>query len=306
MRTVGLDVAKDKIDVAVRPEGLHWTVDQTEADWAILVTRLHELAPELIVAEATGGYERGVVVALQLAGLPVAVVNPARVRHFARAEHRAKTDRIDAHVLAHFAATFQPKIQPAYDAQAEQLAALQARRRQLLEMRTAERQRVGTALPKVHARIHAHIDWLNHQVAEVEGEMDTLIAGRDEWQQRVTRVQDVPGIGPQTARVLVALLPELGHVSAKQIAALVGVAPFNHDSGQMQGRRQIWGGRAQVRTMLYMATISAIRRNEVIKAFYDRLCAKGKPTKVVLVACMHKLLIYLNSLLKPPALSAAV
>ena len=296
---IGLDISKDVIDVMTRPEGEHWQVVQQEAGWEELVTRLQGLAPTLIVAEATGGYERGVVSALALAGLPIAVVNPRRVRDFAKAsQHLAKTDRIDAGVLAHFAQTFLPAPVATPDVEQEQLQALGERRRQLVGMRTMEMQRLGTARVQVHAQIRRHIAWLSEELVQIDQDTSELLAQRTQWQERLVQLQEVPGIGKQTASTLITSLPELGQVSHKQIAALVGVAPFNHDSGHMRGHRQIWGGRAVVRTALYMATISAIRANPRIKPFYQRLRAAGKPVKVALVGCMHKLLTILNALVR--------
>lgn len=267
---IGLDIGKDQIDVMTRPGGEHWQVAQTEAGWTDLLARLLPLAPTLVVAEATGGYERGVVSALALAGVRVAVVNPRRVRDFAKAsQHLAKTDRIDAGVIAHFAQTFQPAPVPLPDAQQEQLRALSERRRQLVQMRTMELQRLGTARVGMHARIQEHIAWLSTQITTLDTEVSTLVGQRDEWQERCLQLQSVPGVGPQTACVLLADLPELGRLPEKQLAALVGVAPFNHDSGTLKGRRRIWGGRAGVRTALYMATISAIRCNPRLKAVYQ-------------------------------------
>ncbi len=296
---IGLDIGKDQIDVMTRPGDEHWQVTQTEAGWAELVARVQSLTPTLLVAEATGGYERGGVSALALAGLPVAVVNPRRVRDFAKAsQHLAKTDRLDAGVLAHFAQTFQPAPLPVPDAQQEQLRALSERRRQLVQMRTMEQQRLGTARVGMHARIQEHIAWLSEQISALETDVTRLLEQRDEWRERAAQVQSVPGVGPQTACVLLAELPELGQLPDKQLAALVGVAPFTHDSGHRHGRRQIWGGRAVVRTAVYLATISAIRCNPRLAPFYQRLRDAGKPPKVALVAAMHKLLTILNALVR--------
>ena len=296
---VGLDISKDTIDVSVRPSDDHWQLTQTEADWAALVVRLQAEAPTLIVVEATGGYERGVVSALALAGLPVAVVNPRRVRDFAKAsQHLAKTDRIDAAVLAHFAQTFQPRPIATPDAQQEQLQALVERRRQLVGMRTMELQRLGTARVGMHERIRQHIAWLDQQVSALEQETTDLIATQTEWQARVEQLQQVPGVGPRTACTLLAELPELGQLSHKAIAALVGVAPFTRESGRYAGTRRIWGGRATVRSGLFMATQTAMRFNPPIMEFAQRLKAAGKPPKVIITACMHKLLTILNALVR--------
>jgi transposase len=296
---IGLDIAKEQIDVMTRPGDEHWQVAQTEAGWSELVQRVQALAPTLVLAEATGGYERGVVSALALAGVPVAVVNPRRVRDFAKAsQHLAKTDRIDAGVIAHFAATFQPAPVPLPDARQEQLRALSERRRQLVQMRTAEYQRLGTAAVSVHADLEQHIAWLTERISDLDTHVTSLLGEQEQWRERAQQMQSVPGVGPQTACVLLAELPELGQVSGKALAALAGVAPFNHDSGHYQGRRHIWGGRAHVRAVLYMATVAAIRCNPVIQAFYQRLLAAGKAKKVALIACVHKLLTILNALVR--------
>lgn len=295
---IGIDVAKDHLDIMTRPEGSYWKVEQTEAGWQEALERLRPLAPTLIVLEATGGYERGIVSTLVLAGMPVAIVNPRRVRDFAKASQRlAKTDRIDAGVLAHFAETFQPTPISMPDEQHEHLRAMNERRRQLVQMRTMELQRLGTARMSAHASLEEHIRWLTEEIERVEQELATLIEQQSEWKEQAECIQSIPGVGPQTALVLIAELPELGTLSHKDIAALVGVAPFNHESGTLRGRRRIWGGRAQVRSILYMAALSAMRWNPRIKAFAERLTAAGKPPKVVIVACMHKLLLYLNALL---------
>jgi transposase len=294
---VGIDVAKAQVAIAVRPSGEQWVsaTDPTSLDE--LVRRLQALQPELIVLEATGGREGAVVAALATAGLPLAVVNPRQVRDFARAVGQlAKTDALDAQVLAHFAHVIHPTPRPLPDAQAQELAALMARRRQLIGMQTAERQRLDTALPAVQARIRRHLAWLQEELADLDHTLGERVQASPVWREREQLLRSVPGIGPTTALTLVAELPELGQLDRKAIAALVGGAPLSCESGAWRGRRIIWGGRSRVRTALSMATLVASRHNPPIAAFYERLCAAGKPKKVALTACMHKLLTILNAI----------
>jgi transposase len=296
---VGIDVAKAQLDVAVRPTGIQWVATNDEEGISALVARLQTLQPTLVVLEATGGREVPVTVALVAAGLPVAVVNPRQVRDFARAIGQlAKTDALDAQVLARFAEVVRPTPRPVPDAQAQELSALLARRRQLVAMLTAERQRLDTALPAVRRHIQRHITWLAQELADVDRTLRDLVRASSVWREQENLLRGVPGIGPTTAFTLLAELPELGRLSRKEIAALVGVAPLNCESGTLRGRRVVWGGRARVRTALYMAALVATRHNPVIRAFYQRLCATGKPKKVALVACMHKLLLILNAILR--------
>jgi transposase len=299
---IGIDVAKAQLDVAVRSTGAtgeRWTAPQTEAGVADLVARLQPLAPTLIVLEATGGLERLASAALAAAGLPVAVVNPRQVRDFAKATGRlAKTDRLDAQVLAHFAEAVRPQPRPVPEEQAQLLSAHLARRRQLVEMLTAEKNRLGTAPRPVRQRIQTHIAWLEQELQEVEDDLGTTLRASPVWREQDDLLRSVPGVGPVVSTTLLAELPELGTLNRKQIAALVGVAPLNRDSGTFRGRRTVWGGRARVRAVLYLAALVAVRHNPVLRAFYDRLCAAGKPKKVALTACMHKLLVILNALLK--------
>ena len=298
---VGIDVSKAQVDVAVRPSGDHWQSPTNEAGLQALAERLQALQPQVVVLEATGGYEVPVASALALAELPVAVVNPRVVRAFAKAAGRlAKTDRLDAAVLAHFAAAMRPTPRPLPDAATQALAALVERRRQLLAMHIAERQRLQQArVPAVHARIQTHLNWLATELTDVDKELRNQIQASPLWHQDEEILTSVPGIGSTTACVLLAELPELGHLASKPLAALVGVAPFNQDSGTSRhGRRSVWGGRAGVRASLYMATLVAVRYNPILTVFYRRLVDGGKPKKVALVACMHKLLTILNTLLK--------
>jgi len=297
---VGIDVAKAQLDVAVRPGGEQRRYTNDAEGIAELVTRLRVLGPWLIVVEATGGYEAPFVAEVGLAGLPIAVVNPRQVREFARASGQlAKTDRLDAQVLAHFAEALRPVPRPLPDAQTQELAALVERRRQVVAMRTAEQHRLGAArVPRVHAHIQAHLAWLETELAEGDKELHRLLRASPLWRERDNLLRGVPGIGPVLSLTLVADLPELGRLSHGQIAALVGGAPRNRDSGTQRGRRTVWGGRAALRTVLYMGTLRATRCNPVIRSFYDRLLAAGKAKKVALVACRHKLLTILNAMLK--------
>jgi len=299
---VGLDVAKDRIEVSVRPTNDRWQADQTDAGIAQLVGRLVALPPTLVVVEATGGYETAVVTALAVAQIPVAVVNPRLVRDFAKALGRlAKTDAIDAAVLALFAERVQPEARPLPDEAHQELIALVTRRRQLLEMLVAERNRLATARRSVRASVQQHVRWLERRIGDADRDLTTTIHQSPLWRAKDDLLRSVPGIGPITSRMLIALLPELGLLSRREIASLVGVAPLNRDSGQQRGRRVVWGGRAAVRAPLYMATLVATRRNPVIRTFYQRLRAAGKPPLVALVAAMRKLLTILNAMVKHEA-----
>lgn len=297
---IGLDVAKDTVVMAVAGEVATATFPTTADGLAALVAALRSRHPTLIVLEATGGYERPCVAACVTAHLPVVVVNPRQVRAFAHAIGRsAKTDVIDAHVLATFAERVRPAVRPLPDAATRELEAVMARRQQLVTMCTAERQRLAQAPPPaVRHSLEAHIAWLLRQIDDSDGQLQDLIRQSPIWREQEDLLQSVPGIGPITARTLLATLPELGTLGRRPIAALVGVAPLNHDSGLRRGRRTPWGGRAEVRRVLYMAALTAVRFNPVLKAFYERLVATGKRRKVALVAAMHKLLILLNAILR--------
>jgi transposase len=296
---VGIDVAKARLDIAVRPAGAAWTAPNDGAGIDEVLARLGPLAPALVVLEATGGLEVPLAAALAAAGLPVAVVNPRQVRDFAKAVGQlAKTDALDAQVLARFAEAIRPPARRVPDAEAQALAALLARRRQVLAMLVAEQQRLGTALPGVRPRLERHIAWLREELADVDAELARTVQASPAWRERAELLRSVPGVGPVLATTLLADLPELGRLDRKAIAALVGVAPLNRESGILRGRRVVWGGRARVRAALYMGTLVAIRHNPVIRAAYERLLAAGKPTKVALVACMHKLLTILNAILR--------
>jgi transposase len=297
---VGIDVAKATLDVAWTDGPRQpWQTTNDEAGWRALVTHVHALAPTLLVLEATGGYETGAATALALAGLPVAVVNPRRVRDFARAsEILAKTDALDAHVLVEFGARLQPAPRPIADDLQADLGALVTRRRQLVDMLTAERNRLALARPSVKASLEQHIRWLQARLRETEKDTTTRLQQSPLWRVRDRVLQSTPGVGPRTSARLIASLPELGRLSGREIAKLVGVAPLNDDSGQHHGERHIWGGRTAVRQALYMATVVAIRHNPVIRGFYHRLRHQGKPAKVAIVAAMRKLLTILNAMLR--------
>lgn len=305
---VGIDVAKAKLDVAVRPrggphagQGEQWVVAHDDAGIEALRERLQALqpAPALVVLEATGGREIAVAAALGAVELPVAIVNPRQVRAFARAIGQlAKTDALDAAVLAHFAEVVQPPPRALPDAAAREFAAVLARRRQLVGMQTAERQRLDTALPAVRPYIERHLAWLAQELADLDRTLRERVQASPLWREREDLLRSVPGIGPTTAFSLLADLPELGTLDRKAIATLVGVAPLNRDSGTLRGQRSVWGGRARVRSALYMATLVATRHNPLIRAFYQHLCAEGKPKKLALTACMHKLLTILNAILR--------
>ena len=299
---VGIDVSAAGLDVAARPGGAAWAVANDEAGAAALVARLRGLAPALVVLEATGGLELPAVGALAAAGLPVAVVNPRQVRDFARATGTlAKTDRLDAAVLARFAEAVRPAPRPLPDADARELAALLARRRQVVEMLTAERNRRRAAAGRVRAQIEAHLAWLAGQLDELDRELAAAVRASPAWRAKEDLLRGVPGVGPVLALTLLAGLPELGRLDRRGIAALAGVAPLNRDSGALRGKRAVWGGRAPVRAALYMAAVVAARHNPVIRAFYGRLVAAGKPKKVALTACMRKLLTILNAMLRDGA-----
>jgi transposase len=309
---VGIDVAKAHLDVARRPAGDPWRVANDEAGIARLVRELAQQHPTLVVVEATGGLEVPVAAALAAARLPVAVINPRQARDFARAVGQwAKTDALDAQLLARFAEVVRPTPRPLPDAQAQYLSALLARRCQLIAMLVAEQQRLPTTLAALRPRVERHITWLRDERKAVDRELQQLLRASPVWREREKRLRSVPGVGPVVATTLVAELPELGTLDRKQIAALVGVAPFTCESGILRGRRIIWGGRARVRAALYMSALVAVRHNAILRPFYERLLAAGKPKKVALTAAMHKLLLILNAMLRqrvswqPPAQAAA-
>lgn len=296
---VGVDVSKDRLDVFVHSTRERVSVDNTDAGHRQLLEKLGTIHPKLVVLEATGGFEIPVVGVLSAGNLPVVVVNPRQVRDFARAKGTlAKTDALDAEILALFGEAVKPEVRPLADESSRELQALVARRRQLIEMLTAEKNRLRQAAGPVRGDIQAHIAWLECRLKDMDKGLSEIIQASPVWREKDDLLQSVPGIGPNTANALLAELPELGRLNRRQIAALVGVAPLNRDSGQMRGRRAIWGGRRHVRSALYMATLVAIRHNLVIRRFYQRLRAAGKGGKVALTACMRKLLTILNSMLK--------
>jgi transposase len=296
---VGVDVANAELVWAVRPSETSGTVPNDEAGIARLVDTVQRLAPTLVVLEATGGHERALVAALATAGLPVVVANPRQVRDFAKGSGQlAKTDRLDARILALFAERVRPEPRPLPDAAAQALIGLLARRRQLLEMLTAERNRLALAVPAVRRSLTAHIRWLERQLEDVDRDLDAAVKASPVWRAKEDLLRSGPGIGRVVSRTRIANLPELGYLDRKQIAALVGVAPLARDSGTLRGRRLVWGGRAPVRAVLYMGALVASRRNPAIRAFYTRLVAAGKPKKLALTACMRKLLTILNAMVR--------
>lgn len=297
---VGIDVAKDRLDVHVRPSDEAFALSRDGPGLAALVERLAALAPALVVLEATGGFEVTVAGALAAAGLPLVVVNPRQIRDFARATGRlAKTDRLDAEAIARFAEAVRPQPRPIPDQAACALGEMVARRRQLVEMITSERQRRRQLRdPRLVRRLEAHLAWLQQELAALETDLDDAIRGTPAWRVAENLLASVPGIGKTSARTLIAELPELGTLDRRKIAALVGVAPINRDSGTLRGRRMVMGGRTTVRTALDMPTLTAIRRNPALQAFYQRLLGRGRPAKVAITACMRKLLVILNAILR--------
>ncbi len=298
----GIDVAKTHLDVALRHTGKTqdtWRVTNDDAGIHSLLDKLTPLAPTLIVLEATGGYQMLAVATLTAAGLAVAVINPRQAREFAKATGKlAKTDKLDAALLAHFAEAIRPPQRPLPDAQQLHFAALLARRRQLVEMHSAELNRFASAPLDLRQRIQKHLDWLQADLDTLDDELSRLVHDSPAWRDKDDLLQSFKGVGSATSYTLLANVPELGTLSGKRIAALIGLAPLNHDSGEHHGTRSIWGGRAEVRAILYMAALSAIRFNPVIRAFYQRLRQAGKLKKVALVACMRKLLVILNAILR--------
>jgi len=297
---VGIDVSKDRLDVVVLPEGRHSSAGQTPAEVEALAESLAAHRPSLVVLEATGGLEMPIAGALAARQVPVAVVNPRQVRDFAKATGKlAKTDSLDAKILAEFAQRIRPQPRPLPDEMQAALQALTARRRQLQEMVVMEKNRLRGARHKaVRRTIEGVLKALQAQLAMVDRELEQFIQNSPLWRVQEDLLRTVPGVGPVLARTLIAEMPELGKLSPKAAAALIGVAPFNRDSGTLRGQRHIWGGRASIRRALYMSALVATMRNPVIKPFYQRLLARGKTKKVALVACMRKLLIILNAMLR--------
>ena len=298
-RFVGIDVSKAQLDVAVRPTGKRWTLPYDQTGIEGLIPQIVDLEPALVLLEATGGLELPLVAALAAAALPVVVVNPRQVRDFAKATGTlAKTDTLDAGVLAHFADAVRPEVRPLKDAETQVLNSLTARRHQVMTMLVSEKNRLGTAIGAVSPRIEAHIAWLEQELSDLDKGLRQTLRRSPVWREKDDLLRTVPGVGEQISLTLLANLPELGTLNRRQIAALVGVAPYNRDSGTLRGKRAVWGGRSRVRAVLYMGALVASRHNPAIRDFYQRLLAAGKPKKVALVASMRKLLVILNGMLK--------
>ena len=296
---VGIDVSNNWLDVATHPAADQFRASNDETGISEIITRLSEREVRLVVVEATGGLESPMAAALSLSGLPVAVVNPRQVRDFAKAIGKlAKTDALDAEVLAHFAEAVKPKVRELADEKAQELSALLSRRQQIIQMLTAEKNRLKRAMKPVQRRLKAHIAYLEKELDGVDSELADAIKKSPLWTEKGDLLRSVPGIGPVSSITLLSGLPELGRLSNKQIAALVGVAPLNRDSGSFRGKRKVWGGRKRVRQALYMAALVASRSNPVIRAFYERLVGTGKAKKVALTACMRKLLTILNTMIR--------
>jgi transposase len=298
--SVGIDVSKNTLDIAIHETAESWSSDNDSSSCAALAAKLKLLRPSSIVLEATGGFETLVTATLSAANLPVIVVNPRQVRDFAKATGElAKTDRIDCRVLAHFAAAIDPPVRPVKSTETQHLEALLARRRQIVEMLVAEKNRLANNRDRAVVKdLDAHIVWLGRRLKSSDDELQRVLKNSPAWRERDDLLRSVPGVGPVLSLTLLAQLPELGHLNRRKIAKLVGVAPFNWDSGQWRGSRHIWGGRATVRSPLFMATLCAIRINPTIKYFYRRLIAAGKAPKVAITACMRKLLTILNMMVK--------
>ena len=304
VRFAGIDVSKAQLDVAVRPTGKRWVLPYDETGIEGLIPQIVDLEPALVLLEATGGLELPLVAALAAAALPVVVVNPRQVRDFAKATGTlAQTDTLDAGVLAHFADAVRPEVRPLKDAATQVLNSLTARRRQVMTMLVSEKNRLGTASGAVSSRavsprIEAHIAWLEQELSDLDKGLRQTLRQSPVWREKDDLLRTVPGVGPQLSLTLLAHLPELGTLDRKQIAALVGVAPYNRDRGTLRGKRAVWGGRSRVRAVLYMGALVASRHNPAIRDFYQRLLAAGKPKKVALIASMRKLLVTLNAILK--------
>jgi transposase len=294
---VGIDISKAWLDIAVHESEVTWRAGNDEIGIAGLIKRLKQMKPTLIVLEATGGYEMQLVAELAQAKLPVVVTNPRKVRAFARSTGKlAKTDKLDAKVLAHFAAAIRPAVRPMPSEEEEQLTGLLVRRRQLVDMLTIEKNRLHTVRPALRDDIQEHIAWLQDKLSKMDEEIDQFVRKSTLWKEKDTILRSVPGVGRVTSCTLLAMLPELGVLNRQEIAALVGVAPVNKDSGRKQGKRRVYGGRATVRSVLYMAALSAKKHNPRIRKFYEDLLRRGKEKKVALTACMRKLIVILNAM----------
>lgn len=296
---VGIDVSKAELQVAMRPEGKPMTFANTEDGIALLIDYLKPLCPTLVVLEATGGLEISLVNTLAVKELPVVVVNARQVRDFAKATGRlAKTDLIDAGIIAQFAEALRPPLRPLKDEQTQRLHALNTRRRQLVAMIRSEQNRLTSAPKWTQKEIQTHLKWLKKALDKMDTDISDLIKGSPIWREKEAILRSFKGVGPVTSATLLAALPELGTIGSKPLSALVGVAPLNRDSGQFRGKRIVWGGRDNVRSALYMATMAAIRFNPVINLFYTKLRGAGKPHKVAITACMRKIIVTLNSMVK--------
>lgn len=296
---VGIDVSKAHLDVYLRPSGQQFQVKNQASGIIEFIKQLQSFEIQQVILEATGGFELEVAQALQAQGFAIAIINPRQARDFAKASGKlAKTDRLDAAVLAHFGAAMQPAVTVLASANEQTLQEAVTRRRQLVEMLTAEKHRQSSLRGKMRQNVDEHVEWLEKRIAELDDEIEQLSQVHEQWRSHMALLTSVPGIGKVIATTLIAALPELGQVSDKRISALVGVAPLNRDSGKYRGSRTIWGGRANVRAALYMGTLVAVRHNPVLKAFYARLLAQGKAKKSALTACMHKLLRILNAMIR--------
>jgi transposase len=297
---IGIDVSKSTLDICIEPVGQTLHVAYDEEGIGDIVSRLKETSPTLIVIEATGGLEVRIATELASKGLPVAVINPRQARDFAKATGQlAKTDKVDAAMLAAFGRAIRPQVRSLKDMDTRALNDLVSRRRQLIDMRVQETLRLGTAASKpLEKSLNKHIAWLDKRIIEIDNNLTKRLRNSDAWRTKDDLLRGIPGVGAVTALTMLAKCPELGKLNRREIAALIGVAPLANDSGTHRGKRFVWGGRADVRAVLYMATVSAIRCNDTIKAFADRLKKTGKPPKVVIVACMRKLLTIMNAMLK--------
>ncbi len=296
---IGIDVSKDNLEVFVKPLGQRPAFAQTEDGLLLMIDFVQSFSPRLVVLEATGGLERAAVGALGAKGLPVVVINPRQIRDFAKAKGiLAKTDKLDAEVIAEFAEAIRPEIRPLKPQETQELEALVTRRRQVVQMITAEKERLPTAVRATKKDIEAHIQWLEKRRDKLNKDLERKIQNMPLWRAKDEILQSPKGVGPVLSHMLLAKMPELGTLNRKQAGKLVGVAPLNRDSGKFRGKRKAWGGRAEIRSVLYMATMSAIRSNPVIRVFYQRLIEAGKPHKVAITACMRKLLTILNAMVK--------
>lgn len=296
---IGIDVAKSHLDIHILPDNEAWRIDYNEFELEKLSNKLTSMSPQLVVMEATGGLEYFLASTLMKAGLPTVVINPRQARDFAKATGRlAKTDRVDALSLALFGERIRPEVRLLKDAEQQEFSSLLARRRQLIDMRTSEQNRRSQMTGAALENIKEHLAWLDKNIKDVDKDLGSKVSNSPAWQARKELLLSFKGVGAVTTFTLLASLPELGTLNRKKIAALVGVAPLNRDSGSMRGKRMVWGGRASVRSVLYMAALVASRSNVVIKEFYDRLVQAGKPKKVALTACMRKVLTILNAMVR--------